>query len=93
MLCNFNYRLGLVDQAELHISQASPDCHGDLNDKIKKVKGHMVNGEISRLGENWMAALNEIHAIIAEGADSSRPVINCYSRICIVYRAVFRSFI
>lgn len=65
---------------------ASPECKRDLSAKIEKVKGHLIKGGNARKDDNWMAALREVDAIIAEGVDSCQSVINCHSKIKFVYQ-------
>ncbi|KAJ1689978.1 hypothetical protein LUZ63_014133 [Rhynchospora breviuscula] len=71
----FYLRLGVVDIAEMHMSLTSPEYKGDLSVKIEKVKGHLINSGNARRCDSWKAALREVDAIIATGADTSRSIL------------------
>ncbi|KAF3339578.1 TPR repeat-containing thioredoxin TTL1-like protein [Carex littledalei] len=67
--------LGVINRAHLHMTKASPECKKDLSAKIAKVKDHLMRGGKARKDDNWIAALREVDAMIAEGADSSQPIL------------------
>ncbi|KAJ3685322.1 hypothetical protein LUZ61_014486 [Rhynchospora tenuis] len=67
--------LGAVDFAEMHMRLTSPEYKVDLSVKIEKVKGHLIRGGNARRCNNWKAALKEVDAIIATGADTSRLIL------------------
>lgn len=71
-----NNRCGDTDRADLHMTKASPACKEDLSAKIAQVKDHLIRGGEARKNDDWIAALKEVEAMIAAGADSSQPVIN-----------------
>ncbi|XP_078153557.1 TPR repeat-containing thioredoxin TTL2-like [Carex rostrata] len=71
----FHLRLGFINDAHFHMTKASPECKKDLNAKIAKVKDHLRGGGFARKNDNWIAALREVDAMIAEGADSSQPIL------------------
>ena len=76
LFANFKYRLGVIDMAHSHMTKASPECKKDVSAKIAKVKDHLIRCGKARKDDNWIAALREVDAMIAGGADSSQPVIN-----------------
>lgn len=76
ILCNFNYRVGVIDVAELHVCRVHPDYQGQLSAQIERVKYHMLMAKIARQDGDWMTGLREIDAVIAAGVDISQSVIN-----------------
>jgi hypothetical protein len=77
ILCNTKYRLGVLDMAELYLTQASPECKRDISTKIENVKGYLIRAKNARKDEQWITALKEVNAAIAAGVDMSQPVIKC----------------
>jgi hypothetical protein len=77
ILCNTKYSLGVLDVAELHLTQASPECKKDISAKIEKVKDHLTRAKNARKDEELITALKEVNAAIAAGANISQPVIKC----------------
>ncbi|XP_078153152.1 TPR repeat-containing thioredoxin TTL2-like [Carex rostrata] len=71
----FHLRLGAIDMAESFMLGANEACREDLRVKIAKAKDRLVRGEKARKEDNWIAALREINAMIAEGVDSSQPIM------------------
>ncbi|XP_078153151.1 inactive TPR repeat-containing thioredoxin TTL3-like [Carex rostrata] len=71
----FHLRLGAIDMAESFMLGASEACREDLGVKIAKAKDRLVRGEKARKEDNWIAALREINNMIAEGVDSSLPIM------------------
>ncbi|XP_078153148.1 TPR repeat-containing thioredoxin TTL1-like [Carex rostrata] len=75
----FHLRLGAIVLAEFFMRKASEASRLDLHVKIAKVKDRLVRAEKARKEDNWIAALREINAIIAEGVD--------YSQLIMAFRA------
>ena len=76
LFLNINYRLGAIVLAEFFMLKASEASREDLCVLIEKVKDRLVRAEKARKEDNWIAALREINAMIAEGVDFSQLVIN-----------------